>query len=97
MVAAPIALVVLPPLLRIQAPIRYPPPGYVVCPHTVIKVGVPSTDYSTLLNGDWPLVALGPNVVIKHGSDGLRPYEPMTMLSERILRYHQQGLLQRQK
>ena len=47
---------------------RYDPrPVYIVCPNTRIKVGTPTADFSDFIDGDWPLVALGPNVQIQCG------------------------------
>ena len=44
---------------------------YIVCPNTRIDIGVPaSSGMETFVNGDWPLLALGPNVVIKCGQSG---------------------------
>lgn len=43
---------------------------YIVCPNSTIKVGVPNADLSDFVDGDWPLVPLGPNVTFKCGADG---------------------------
>ena len=44
---------------------------YIVCPNSQIDIGVPSNKrLEAFVDGDWPLMALGPNVVIKCGQSG---------------------------
>ncbi|CAB9501149.1 expressed unknown protein [Seminavis robusta] len=48
-----------------------PKSEYIVCPDTTIEIGRPSSpDYDEYEGGDWPLMPLGPNVVIKCGESG---------------------------
>lgn len=54
----------------IEAQLVNPSSEYIVCPNTTISVGFPSADFSGFVDGDWPLVPLGPNVTFKCGHEG---------------------------
>eukprot|EP00978_Attheya_sp_CCMP212_P048693 scaffold561984_cov83-Attheya_sp.AAC.1 len=43
---------------------------YIVCPNTIIAVGVPNADLTGFEKGDWPLLPLGPDVTFKCGLSG---------------------------
>ena len=46
------------------------PEAFVVCAGTTIQIGQLAQDFSAYTNGDWPLMALRPNVTIKCGESG---------------------------
>lgn len=54
----------------IYAQLVEPREEYVVCPNTHITVGVPAFGFDIYEGGDWPLMALGPDVKILCGASG---------------------------
>ena len=54
----------------LQAQLTSPQEEYIVCPNTTIQIGFPNVDFSNFENGDWPLIALGPNTKFLCGEDG---------------------------